>query len=402
MNIPERAFDPAGRLSVMITSGRPSARSAASAMLLVLCAGCAAQPAPPPSSVSTPVRTHVSTFARTPSTAPTTQPATAPGPARPGTPRVLATGLDVPWDFAVLPDGSTLITLRDRAEVVRVTRGGDRQVVGRIDEARPKGEGGLLGLTLSPRFSTDGLVYVYYSAQQDNRVVRYRYAGNRLSAPRVVLAGIPRSSNHNGGRLRFGPDGMLYITTGDVTAKPPSNAQDVRSLAGKILRVTATGGIPRGNPFGNEVWSYGHRNVQGIGWDSEGRMFASEFGSNRLDELNLVVKGGNFGWPQTEGPSGGDKDLIDPLLSWNTTQASPSGIAVTSKGTVFLAALRGQRLWRSSWTGSRMTEPDVYFDGVGRLRAVEVVGDELWLLTNNTARGKPHADDDKLIAINAP
>lgn len=222
MNIPERAFDPAGRLSVMITSGRPSARSAASAMLLVLCAGCAAQPAPPPSSVSTPVRTHVSTFARTPSTAPTTQPATPPGPARPGTPRVLATGLDVPWDFAVLPDGSTLITLRDRAEVVRVTRGGDRQVVGRIDEARPKGEGGLLGLTLSPRFSTDGLVYVYYSAQQDNRVVRYRYAGNRLSAPRVVLAGIPRSSNHNGGRLRFGPDGMLYITTGDVTAKPPA------------------------------------------------------------------------------------------------------------------------------------------------------------------------------------
>lgn len=319
----------------------------------------------------------------------------------PGEPRALATDLDVPWDLAVLPDGSALITLRDRAEVVRVTPGEQPAVVGRIDDVSPKGEGGLLGLTLSPDFAEDGLVYVYFSARSDNRVVRYRYSDGGLSSPNNVLIGIPRSSNHNGGRIRFGPDGMLYIATGDVTAKPPRNAQDTADLAGKILRVTPDGDVPPDNPFGNEVWSYGHRNVQGLGWDADGRLYASEFGSNQLDELNLIEKGGNYGWPDVEGPSD-NPEFIEPLLTWETQDASPSGIAVTAEGTVLLASLRGERLWRSTWNGDGMTEPDVYFDGVGRLRAVEIVGDELWLLTNNTARGNPGPDDDRLLAINAP
>lgn len=302
--------------------------------------------------------------------------------------------------MAVLPDGDVLVTLRDRAEVVRVRPGDEPVVIGEIDQAEPDGEGGLLGLTLSPDFSRDQLVYLYYTAGRDNRVVRYRYADGSLTSPEPVLTGIPKSRNHNGGRIRFGPDGMLYITTGDNHAKPARNAQNPKTLDGKILRVTPAGKVPSDNPFGNEVWSYGHRNVQGIGWDAEGRMYASEFGSGEFDELNLIEKGGNYGWPEAEGRSS-NPAFIEPLLVWGTDDASPSGIAVTADGTVFLASLRGERLWRAQWEGDEMVD-DVYFDGVGRLRAVEIVGDELWLLTNNTARGKARRDDDKLLAIQAP
>lgn len=323
-------------------------------------------------------------------------------PAASSRPRVLAADLNTPWDLAVLPDQKgALVTLRDESQVIRVQAGQKPIVVGRIAEARPKGEGGLLGITLSPRFVDDHWVYLYLTTEDDNRVVRYDYSEGELSSPHVVLSGIPNSSNHNGGRLRFGPDGMLYITTGDVTAKPPVNAQDTKSLSGKILRVTADGRIPPDNPFGNEVWSYGHRNVQGIAWDSTGRMYASEFGSNRLDELNLIERGGNYGWPATEGPAN-DSKFIDPLLTWRTREASPSGIAVTPDGTVVIASLRGERLWATSRQGEGMSQPAVYFDGVGRLRAVEYVRGELWLLTSNTTGSSTRDGDDKLLAIRAP
>lgn len=316
-------------------------------------------------------------------------------------PRVLATNLKTPWDLAILPDLSALVTLRDESAVVRIQTGEKPVVIGRIAGARPKGEGGLLGLALSPRFTDDHWVYLYFTTQDDNRVVRYKYSSSGLSSPQVILSGIPNSSNHNGGRLRFGPDGMLYITTGDVTAKPPTNAQDTKSLSGKILRVTAEGKVPPDNPFGNEVWSYGHRNVQGIAWDSAGRMYASEFGSNRLDELNLIRRGGNYGWPGAEGPAN-DGRFIDPLLTWRTREASPSGIAITPDGTVLIASLRGERLWATSRQGEGMMPPDVYLDGVGRLRAVEFVRGELWLLTSNTTGSSPQDGDDKLLAIRAP
>lgn len=316
-------------------------------------------------------------------------------------PRVLAANLKTPWDLAILPDLSALVTLRDESTVVRIQAGEKPVVIGRIAGARPKGEGGLLGLALSPRFTDDHWVYFYFTTQDDNRVVRYKYSSSGLSSPQVILSGIPNSSNHNGGRLRFGPDGMLYITTGDVTAKPPTNAQDTKSLSGKILRVTAEGKVPPDNPFGNEVWSYGHRNVQGIAWDSAGRMYASEFGSNRLDELNLIRRGGNYGWPAAEGPAN-DRRFIDPLLTWRTREASPSGIAITPDGTVLIASLRGERLWATSRQGEGMMPPEVYLDGVGRLRAVEFVRGELWLLTSNTTGSSPRDGDDKLLAIRAP
>lgn len=364
-------------------------RGLAAATVALLLAACADQP---PAAKPEPVLPSTSApNTRVPSGALTR------GPTKP---TVVATGLDVPWDLAVLPNGGTLVTLRDRAEVVLIAPGEEPTLVARIDEVRPHGEGGLLGLALSPDFIDNQFVYIYFTTDQDNRVVRYKYANGGLSAAEPILTGIPRSSNHNGGRIRFGPDKMLYITTGDNHAKPAHNAQNTQTLDGKILRVMPSGKTPKDNPFGNEVWSYGHRNVQGIGWDAQGRMYASEFGSGKFDELNLIKKGGNYGWPEAEGRSG-NPNFVDPLLTWSTDEASPSGIAVAPNGTVFLASLRGERLWRARWDGERMAD-DVYFDGVGRLRAVEVVGDELWLLTNNTSRGKPSRDDDKLIVIGAP
>jgi glucose/arabinose dehydrogenase len=239
-------------------------------------------------------------------------------------------------------------------------------------------------------------VYLYYTAADDNRVVRYRYTGSALAEPRPILTGVPKGAIHNGGRLRFGPDGDLYIGTGETGNS--GLAQDTGSLGGKILRIHADGSIPSDNPFGNPVYSYGHRNVQGLGWDARGRLYASEFGANAEDELNEVVLGGNYGWPVIEG-EGQREGMRPPLLTWATSEASPSGIAVAPDGVVYLAALRGERVWRTSRQGDAMTTPTVFADGFGRVRDVEIVGSELYLLTDNTFRGTPAADDDRLVAV---
>lgn len=369
----------------------------AAGLLPVLVAGCTGEPpaptVPPPTTPapSSPATSVPQSTSASPGPTPSEEPTASQS-------RVLATGLDVPWDFAMLPDGTVLITLRERAELVRFTLGNEIKVVAKVDGVVPDGEGGLLGLALSPDFATDSLIYLYYTAADDNRVVRYHYAPDGLGQPKVVVSGIPKAGNHNGGRLRFGPDGMLYIGTGDAGVR--ENAQDKQSLGGKILRVTPEGGIPSDNPFGNQVWSYGHRNVQGLGWDGEGHLFASEFGQNLFDELNLITRGANYGWPLAEGPSD-EKGLTPPLAVWTTAEASPSGIAVSGTGVIFVAALRGERVWRTTWEGGKLTKPEVYFDGVGRIRAVSLIGGELWMLTNNTSRGRPAPDDDKLVAIPA-
>lgn len=308
---------------------------------------------------------------------------------------VLARDLDVPWDMAVLPDGSVLVTLRDQARVVRVTDG-RTQAVGTIDGVVPEGEGGLLGIALSPTFADDQLVYLYYTAAHDNRVVRYRYAENRLSDPTAILTGIPKADHHDGGRIRFGPDGLLYIGTGD--AGRPELAQDRHSLAGKILRVTADGEVPGDNPFADAVLSYGHRNVEGLGWDLGGQLYASELGQDTWDELNLIQPGGNYGWPKAEGVSP-EKGFTNPVLVWNPDDCSPSGIAVSFAGTVYVAALKGERVWRATRTDTGMTDPEVFLDGLGRIRAVEVVDDRLYLLTDNTFRGTPNSGDDQLVSV---
>lgn len=320
---------------------------------------------------------------------------------------VVATDLPVPWGVAALPDGTFLVTLRDAARLEIVdAEGGRTRVTGPgADEIAAQtasnGESGLLGLALSPSFAADGLVYVYRTGATDNAVLRAELDGATLGATQVVIDGIPSASFHDGGALAFGPDGHLYIGTGDAT--DPSTALDVDSLGGKILRVTADGEVPDDNPVpGSPVWTSGHRNVQGLGWDAQGRMYASEFGQDTFDELNQIVAGRSYGWPDVEGAGGADQGYTDPLVTWSTDDASPSGLAVTEEG-VYVAALRGERLWRVDLVALERgeAEPEVVLDGEGRLRAVVVLsGGDLLVATSDTdGRGDPADDDDRLLRL---
>ncbi|KRE38657.1 glucose sorbosone dehydrogenase [Janibacter sp. Soil728] len=331
-----------------------------------------------------------------PSSSPVTPPA-----AQPVVSEVVG-DLDVPWDLAFLPDGAALVTLRDRGEVVRIE---DEEVstVGTVPGVVAEGEGGLLGLAISPDFARDRSVFVYVTTADDNRVLRMALGDNGLGSPEPVLTGIPKAGNHNGGRIAFGPDGQLYVATGD--AGDTSAAQDPDSLGGKILRITPDGDAARGNPVpGSPVWSSGHRNVQGLAWGEDETMWASEFGQDTWDELNRIVPGGNYGWPQVEG-AGGRSGFIDPVATWSTADASPSGIAVAKDGSVVMAALRGKSLWRVPVEGeggdARAGEPERLLEGQhGRLRDVELAPDgSLWVLTSNTFRGEPREGDDRVLKV---
>jgi glucose/arabinose dehydrogenase len=325
------------------------------------------------------------------------------------------TGLASPWDIAFLPDGAMLITERDTGVIKRAHRGDIADLTGPgatalRDALVSAGEGGLLGLALHPRDAT--LLYVYLTREDGNAVVRMSLDGTDLGSPTDVIAGIPRARNHDGGRIAFGPDGYLYIATGDA-ANPPL-AQDLDSLAGKILRVVADGSAndgdaAPGNPFDNRVWSYGHRNVQGLGWVADGRMYASELGQNDLDELNLIEPGSNYGWPQMEARIGAPEGtalgatvdgLTYPVAEWRTDDASPSGIAITNEG-IYMGALRGQAVWRIGLTGDGTHEPQRLIDDLGRIRHVEFGPDgALYVLTNNTdGRGDPRSGDDRIVRI---
>jgi glucose/arabinose dehydrogenase len=285
-----------------------------------------------------------------------------------GTPFVLARNLEVPWAIAFLPGGDALVTERDSARLLRVTPQGRVSTVGTVPRVEPSGEGGLLGVAVSPSFGRDRFVYLYFSTGTDNRIARFRYAADGIGPLDAVLTGIPRAAIHNGGRLAFGPDGMLYATTGEHAE--PGISQDRDSLGGKILRMTPDGRPAPGNPFGTLVWTYGHRNVQGMAWDSAGRMYATELGQNRFDEINRIQKGHNYGWPVVEG-AGHDGRYTDPQVTWPTEEASPSGAAIAA-GSLWVAALRGERLWQVPLdrTGA-VGKPVAHFTGeFGRLRAV--------------------------------
>ncbi|GII61956.1 hypothetical protein Skr01_20410 [Sphaerisporangium krabiense] len=331
-------------------------------------------------------------------------PATRPAPptvtpeSGPRTPRTLVADLAVPWAVAFLPSGDALVTERDSARLLRVTPAGRVGEVGVIRNVSPAGEGGLLGVAVSPRFAQDRSVFVYFTAANDNRIVRYRY-DRTLSNPVTILSGIPKGAIHNGGRLAFGPDGYLYASTGESGDRPLS--QDLGSLGGKILRMTTEGRPAPGNPFGSVVWTYGHRNVQGMAWDPSGRMYATEFGQNTYDEVNLIQKGHNYGWPEVEGFGGGRK-YTDPLLTWPTSESSPSGLAY-ARGSLWAAALRGQRLWQIPLTAAgRVGEPIARFKGeYGRLRAVATSPDRnLYVGTSNKdGRGNPRPGDDRILVV---
>lgn len=320
----------------------------------------------------------------------------APADAAPRLGKVLASGLEVPWGLAFLPNGDALVGERMSGRVYRVRKGGGRRLVGTIP-TDAAGEGGLLGLAVHPGFARGrNWVYAYVTTATDNRIVRMRFRRNRLGPRRLVLGGIPKASTHNGGRLMFGTGGMLFASTGD--ANNTRLAQDRNSLAGKILRMTPTGKVPRGNPFGNYTWSYGHRNVQGLVVDDRGRFWATELGENRLDELNRIVKGGNYGWPITEGPGRGFRN---PFVTWSTAECSPSGVA-TAKGWAYVGALRGRSLWAVKLNGRRRRRKVRLLNGrVGRIRTVERAPDgSLWITTSNRdGRGTPGPNDDRVIRV---
>ncbi|MCX5393354.1 sorbosone dehydrogenase family protein [Streptomyces sp. NBC_00094] len=337
-----------------------------------------------------------------PATASASVPAAAPTSTRDGRVTVAGTlteGLASPWGLAELPGGDLLVSSRDEGTVTRVDgKTGAKTPLGEVPGVVRAGEGGLLGIAVR-----DGWVYAYLTAAHDNRIVRMRYGGgdgDRLGVPQPVLTGIPKGFVHNGGRIAFGPDGMLYAGTGETGLT--GLAQDRSSLGGKILRMTPEGRPAPGNPFpGSVVYSYGHRNVQGIAWDAEGRLWAAEFGQNTWDELNLVRPGRNYGWPEVEGRAG-KAGFVDPVAQWPPSEASPSGIAY-ARGAIWMAGLRGERLWRVPLSGTeRSGEPEAFLKGTyGRLRTVLAGGDgRLWLVTSETdARGTPEDGDDRILRL---
>jgi glucose/arabinose dehydrogenase len=350
-----------------------------------------ATPAPTrATSTSAPTSTSTEPSASGPTDAPL-------GPARVvGT---VARGLAVPWGLGFLPNGAAVVTERDTRRVLLVRAGGPVREIGVVDDAAPAGEAGLLGVAVSPDFTRDRQLFLYLTTRDDNRIVRTTYRGGRLGPLTVLLDGIPRGDVHDGGRLAFGPDGFLYASTGETGHE--ELAQDRGSLAGKILRITPEGDPAPGNPFpGSPVWSYGHRNVQGLDFDDRDRLWASEFGEQTFDELNLIEPGRNYGWPMVEG-RGGEAGLTDPQVVWATDVASPSGLAFLD-GYLWLASLRGERLWRIDVAGRRATDPTDFFVGqYGRMRTVAVAPDgRLWVTTSNRdGRGFPGPADDRILLV---
>ena len=330
---------------------------------------------------------------------------------------LVAEELKAPWALDFTPDGRIFIT--EKEGNIRVFANNELQDAPYlvIEEVAPEGEGGLLGLAVDPNFASNGLFYVYYSYKEasgalSNRVVRWRDTGQTAENPTIILEGIPGNRIHNGGRLKFGPDGKLYVTIGDAASR--ILAQDISSLAGKILRINSDGTIPADNPIpGSPVYSYGHRNPQGLAWHPEtGDLFATEHGPVGHDEVNLIVPGGNYGWPEVGGDETGE-GFIPPVLHSGIETWAPSGAAFYDgdvmpahwQGRLLFAALRGQRI---VWVDFQ--EPDyqhvqredsIFVRLHGRIRDVVLGPDgHLYFLTNNLdGRGRPREGDDLLLRI---
>lgn len=313
--------------------------------------------------------------------------------------RTLATGLEAPWGLDFLPDGSAVVTERDTKRVLVVQPGAKPRQIGTIDEADPREESGLLGVAVSPDFADDSTLFFYLTTTTDNRVVRATYDGRRLGAIEPLLTGIPKGFIHDGGRLEFGPDGHLFVSTGETG--DGQMAQDPAALGGKILRITTDGDPAPGNPDPDSpIWTSGHRNVQGLAFDSTGQLWASEFGEQTFDELNRIRRGANYGWPHFEG-TGGAPSYADPQVVWRTANASPSGLTF-AEGHLWMASLRGERLWRVSVKDGRANDPTDFFVGkYGRLRTVVLAPNgNLWLTTSNRdGRGDPAAGDDRILEV---
>ncbi|MFA4927059.1 MAG: PQQ-dependent sugar dehydrogenase [Patulibacter sp.] len=310
----------------------------------------------------------------------------------------VARGLDVPWGVAFLPNGDALVAER-AGRVRRIAQDGNRlSTVGTLPGVVEQGEGGLLGLAVSPTYSRDRWVYAYTTTSRDNRIVRFK-----LSAPRTlrtVVTGLASGAIHNGGRIAFGPDGKLYAGVGDVG--DGNLSQDRGSQNGKILRMNPDGSVPKDNPIrGSRVWTLGHRNVQGLTWDGGKRLWAAELGQNAYDEVNLIRKGKNYGWPSVEGKGTGGGKYVSPSVVWPTSEASPSAVTYL-KGALWVGALRGERLWRVPLNGTKTGTPQALYVGdYGRIRTTVAAPDgSLWITTSNRdANGTRRAGDDRILRV---
>ncbi len=319
---------------------------------------------------------------------------------------IIAENLDTPWALALLPDGKLLVTER-LGRVMMIDPSGQNQpvAVATLTNVKELGEGGLLGITLHPDFASNNYVYLYYtfsSIGQDtlNRVVRMTFNGTTLENETTIVDTIPGASNHNGGRIKFGPDNMLYIGTGD--AQNPTQAQMRTTLGGKILRVTDEGKPAINNPFNNAVYSYGHRNVQGLTWDDAGGLWATEHGSSSLDELNFIERGNNYGWPDIRGDQTRSGMEVPAYHSGDTDNWAPSGAAYVN-GSVYFSGLRGRSLYQAVVADGRVTDFKQHLqDKYGRIREVIASPDGMLYITtsNRDGRGAVQSGDDKVIRIN--
>ena len=318
-------------------------------------------------------------------------------------PEIVAQNLSIPWEIVFLPDGDMLVTER----AGRLLRIGDDKRIIEISGVTHVGEGGLLGLALHPKFRENNFIYVYMTTTNNgrlsNRVERYILNGATLSDRKIIIENIHGANYHDGGRIAFGPDGMLYITTGD--AGDTKNSQNKNSLAGKILRVESDGTIPPENPFNNAVYSYGHRNVQGIAWDKSGQLWATEHGRSGVlsgyDEINKIVKSGNYGWPDIQGDETSSGMISPQIHSGASVTWAPSGMEYFRDSIIFVG-LRGQSIYTANISNEKLNNLRSYFKGTfGRLRTVVLGPDGMfYIITNNRdSLGKPISSDDRIVRI---
>lgn len=333
-----------------------------------------------------------------------------------------ATGLEVPWAFAWLPSGDMLVT--ERPGRVRIIEKGKLRAepVFTVPDVEPSGESGLMDITLHPDFTKTNFVYLGYAYNKDGKrvkVMRYKYSGGNFTEPKVIIEDLPSAANHAGMRCRFGPDKKLYVTTGDATDW--DLAQDNMSLAGKTLRLNDDGTVPRDNPFVGrqgyraEIFSTGHRNAQGLAWQpSSGLMFQTEHGPSSFegkgsggDEVNIVERGLNYGWPEihhTEKREG----MVSPLLEYSPACAPASAafyngsIFPAFKGNFFFGCLRGARIIRVRLDSRKVVTQENLLDGTfGRIREIAEGPDGYiyFSTSNRDGRGSPAKEDDRIMRI---
>ena len=317
---------------------------------------------------------------------------------------VIAENLEIPWEIVHLPDGRILVT--ERPGRVRILDEGEIATIHSVEHA---GEGGLLGMALSPTFQEDAYLYLYYTYLEGgsffNRVARYSFEGDRLGEEEVIIEGIPGGRIHNGGRIKFGPDEMLYIATGD--AAEPDLAQDVNSLAGKILRINPDGNIPEDNPFDeNPIYAYGIRNPQGLAWHPvTGELYVSGHGPTSKDMINRIIPGSNYGWPEITCDEE-NTDFKSAVVCYTEFTLAPSGMDFyhheeVEESSLYVAGLRGNMVMRIDFTKEgELLGQEALFQDYGRIRTVVYHEGSMYIATNNRdGRGVPMSEDDRILRI---